>query len=97
MRKVFHVGELVIMQRATRHTQYNGLPAVVIGGLARRRTLDLNINGWVTLPRTYRVRVLVEGAPEHIAEPYQLRRLRDGDQKRAKPRVRRRSKTSAVS
>jgi hypothetical protein len=57
----------------------------------------LNINGRVTLPRTYRVRVLVEGAPEHIAEPYQLRRLRGDEQKRANSPVRRRSKISGVS
>ena len=98
MRRIFHVGELVIMQRATRHTRHNGFPAVVVGGLARRRALDLNRNRWVVLRESYEVRILTEGFPQHIAEPYQLRRLRDGDEQRArKRRAPRRSKLVATS
>lgn len=98
MSQRFHVGELVIMQRATRHIRYNGFPAVVVGGLARRRALDLNRNRWVVLRESYEVRILAEGSPEHIAEPYQLRRLRDGDGKRASKRqTRRRSKLVATN
>ncbi len=98
MSRVFHVGELVIMQRATRHIRYNGFPAIVVGGLASRRAFDLNRRAWVELPRSYEVRVLVPGGPQHIAEPYQLRRLRDGDEERAgKRQTRRRSKLAATN
>lgn len=97
MSRVFHVGELVIMQRATRHTQYNGFPAIVVGGLASRRAFDINRRAWVELPRSYEVRVLAPGGPQHIAEPYQLRRLRDGDQQETRKRqAHRRSKLAAT-
>ena len=72
----FSVGELVFMQNASYHNEFDGALAVVICGLAERASVDswtlqrLMVNG-------YRVKVLVESEEIFCALPHQLRPLSD--------------------
>ena len=68
-------GELVIMQRATYFSEWNGAIGVVVGLLQERNAKDMNT--METLPLVaYKVLPLVEGAIEVVSEPHQIRKLR---------------------
>jgi hypothetical protein len=70
----FSVGELVVMQHASYHDEFNGAPGVIVGGLAPRRALDLTSMRVVTVT-CYDVQVLVAPSRKVLAAPYQLRPL----------------------
>jgi len=69
-------GELVIMRHATHFHGWDGALGVVVGGLATRRSLDMNTrkSEWI---QCYQVRPLVEGAMIVNCRPHQLRKLAD--------------------
>ena len=75
MPRRFSVGELVVMQHASYHDEYNGEPAIVVGGLAPRRALNL-VSMTCETVICYDVRVLAEPDLTLFAMPHQLRPLR---------------------
>jgi len=85
MNNTFKVGELVVMQFASYFHEYNGTPAVVIGGLQTRGVIDLNTME-DDVYDGYRVRILAGDGQIVTAKPHQLRKLQDkqADDKRAR-------------
>ena len=75
MSRPFRVGDLVVMQHASYHDEYNGEPAVVVGGLAPRRAVNL-LTMTADTVTCYDVRVLAEPDLTLFALPHQLRPLR---------------------
>lgn len=78
MSERFKPGDLAIMQNGTYYAEFDGCPAVVVGGLDYRLSVNLitmkNVFAW-----TYRVRLLTSSytwprANIVSAYPYQLRR-----------------------
>lgn len=58
--------------------------AVIVGGLASRTVFDMNTAAWVTLPKSFKIRILTGDGPEHVAEPHQLHRPRGEDESQRK-------------
>ena len=79
MNENFQIGNLVIMQKATHYFEYDGLLAVITKPLQNRWCMDMN-----TMNRTadsvYGIRILTLGGLDVFARPWQLRRLRDGEE-----------------
>jgi len=75
MARTFRVGDLVVMQHASYHDEYNGEPALVVGALAPRRAVNL-VSMTCETVICYDVRVLAEPDLTLFAMPHQLRPLR---------------------
>jgi len=87
MPRPFRVGDLVVMQHASYHDEYNGEPAIVVGALAPRRAVNLVTMTCDTVT-CYDVRVLVEPDLTLFALPHQLRPLRGEPEPQAVERER---------
>ena len=72
----FVKGELAILQHASYYEEWNGAPAIVVGGLTVRSPMDMHTMETVTFVG-YQVLPLVEGAFKVTCTPYQLRKLRE--------------------
>ena len=84
----FVEGELVIMQHATHYDEWNGAPAVEVGGLTVRSPVDMRTMETVTFVG-YQVLPLVEGAFKVTCKPHQLRKLREPDAEQRREATRR--------
>lgn len=73
----FQVGDLVIMQHATYHHEYDGLPAVICGERGPRNVVDLRTMREFRVEKSYQVQ-LVGFDDIFAALPYQLRKPGNG-------------------
>ena len=72
------VGDLVIMQNASYYEEWNEMPALVIGGLTQRRSMNLHTMEHHT-HWAYKVEILQSDGLRVDAEPHQLRRLMESE------------------
>ncbi len=76
--RTFEVGEIVIMQRASYYSEWNGHLGLVVGGIALRSAMDMvSMTGECIL--CYQVEILAKDGMTVFAEPHQLRPLHHGE------------------
>ena len=87
MSDTFHVGDLVILQHASFHHEYDGWPAVIVGPFARRKAIDMRTMEPDML-WTWQVRIIkppdCTDADDGIvlARPWQIRKPRADEARR---------------